>query len=66
MQKQLILLDSSASGGRIYYVRISGVCDFIPVRVGSGANAVGYLYDRVSGELFGNMGSGAFVIGPDK
>lgn len=41
------------------------VRDFIPVRVGSGANAVGYMYDRVSGELFGNAGTGAFVIGPD-
>ena len=40
--------------------------DFVPVRVGSGANAVGYLYDRVSGELFGNAGSGAFIVGPDK
>lgn len=40
--------------------------DFIPVRVGSGAGAVGYLYDRVSGELFGNAGTGAFTIGPDK
>ena len=38
------------------------VRDFIPVRVGS----VGYLYDRVSGKLFGNAGTGAFVIGPDK
>lgn len=35
--------------------------DFIPVRVGS----VGYLYDRVSGQLFGNSGTGAFVLGPD-
>lgn len=38
------------------------VRDFLPVRVGT----VGYLYDRVSGELFGNAGKGAFVIGPDK
>ena len=38
------------------------VRDFIPVCVGS----VGYLYDRVSGELFGNAGTGEFVIGPDK
>lgn len=36
--------------------------DFIPVRKGS----VGYLYDRVSGRLFGNAGTGAFVAGPDK
>ena len=38
------------------------VCDHIPVRVGD----VGYLYDRVSGSLFGNSGTGAFIIGPDK
>ena len=38
------------------------VRDFIPVRRGN----VGYLYDSVTGELFGNAGTGAFVIGPDK
>lgn len=35
--------------------------DFIPVRIGQ----TGYLFDRVSGQLFGNAGSGKFVIGPD-
>lgn len=34
---------------------------FIPVRVGT----VGYMYDRVSGQLFGNAGTGAFILGPD-
>lgn len=38
------------------------VRDFQPVRVGQ----VGYIYDRVSGTLFGNAGTGAFPIGPDK
>ena len=42
------------------------VRDFIPVRVGSGASAVGYMYCRVLGTLFGNAGTGAFAIGPDK
>lgn len=37
------------------------VMDLIPVRVGS----VGYMYDRVSGQLFGNDGTGDFVVGPD-
>lgn len=37
------------------------VRDFQPVRVGR----VGYLFDRVSGELFGNAGTGAFILGPD-
>lgn len=52
--------------GRMYALKMwrDGVLvgDFIPVRRGN----VGYLYDRVSGELFGNAGTGAFVIGPDK
>ena len=37
------------------------VRDYIPVRKGN----VGYLYDRVSGKLFGNAGTGDFVLGPD-
>ena len=36
--------------------------DMIPVRVGQ----VGYMYDKVSGRLFGNAGTGAFILGPDK
>ena len=56
--------------GKIYGAKITrgGVdaWDGIPVRVGSGSSAVGYMYDRVSGTLFGNAGTGAFVIGPDK
>ena len=38
------------------------IADYIPVRKGT----VGYLYDRVSGKLFGNAGTGDFVLGPDK
>lgn len=37
------------------------VKDFVPVRIGQ----VGYLYDKISGELFGNDGSGNFTLGPD-
>ena len=37
------------------------VRDFIPVRVGG----VGYMYDKVSKQLFGNQGSGNFIVGPD-
>ena len=37
------------------------VLDLIPVRVGQ----VGYIYDRVSKRLFGNAGTGEFVLGPD-
>lgn len=36
--------------------------DYIPVRVGN----VGYLFDRVSGQFFGNSGTGSFILGPDK
>ena len=38
------------------------MADFIPVRVGD----VGYMFDRVSGELLGNNGTGSVIIGPDK
>jgi len=38
------------------------VCDMIPVRVGQ----VGYMYDKVSGQLFGNVGTGSFILGSDK
>ena len=36
--------------------------DFIPVRAGQ----TGYLYDRVSGHLYPNLGTGSFALGPDK
>ena len=38
------------------------VRDLIPVRKVN----IGYMYDRVSGQFFGNEGTGDFVIGPDK
>ena len=51
---------------RIYRAKItdgmSVIHDFIPVL----KDGVGYMYDRVSGQLFGNAGTGAFIIGPDK
>lgn len=57
------------SGGcrrsKLYYIKSRKddnlVFDGIPVRVGT----VGYLYDRISGQLFGNVGTGAFILGPD-
>lgn len=36
--------------------------DLIPVRVGQ----VGYMYDKVSGRLLGNGGTGTFILGNDK
>lgn len=51
--------------GKFYSCKIwdNGVLvrDYIPVRKGT----VGYLYDRVTGKLFGNAGTGDFVLGPD-
>lgn len=35
--------------------------DLVPVRVGD----EGFMYDKVSGRLLGNSGSGRFVLGPD-
>lgn len=35
--------------------------DFIPVRVGQ----VGYMYDKISGQLFGNVNTGNFILGND-
>lgn len=58
--------------GRIHSFSIvndSGVLliDFIPVRfTNENGDDEGAMYDRVSGKLFRNQGTGAFVIGPDK
>lgn len=38
------------------------IMDLIPVRVGT----TGYLYDKISGQLFGNSGTGDFILGNDK
>lgn len=51
---------------RLKYLKLSKggmlLRDFIPVRVGT----TGYLYDKVSGQLFGNVaGSGTFTYGND-
>ena len=55
-------LSAQISACKIYDANDTLVRDFIPVRKGT----VGYLYDRVSGKLFGNAGTGDFVLGPDK
>jgi hypothetical protein len=52
--------------GRVYGCKIynNGVLvrDFVPVR----KRGVGYMYDFITGSLFGNQGTGSFVIGADK
>lgn len=62
---------SLLSAGQIYEGRIyhlfaydennNYLLDAIPVRVGN----VGYMYDKVSGKLFGNSSTGSFILGPD-
>ena len=49
-------------GGRCKFSK-GGVLlrSFIPVRVGQ----VGYMYEEVSGLLYGNAGTGTFTLGPD-
>ncbi len=47
--------------GKIYYCKFGQVRDFIPVRKGN----VGYMYDKISGKLFGNSGTGSFSYGND-
>jgi len=37
------------------------VRDFIPVRIGN----IGYMFDKVTGKMFGNSGTGNFILGPD-
>ena len=51
---------------KIYYFKLYDngtlIRDYIPVR----KNGVGYMYDKVTGELYGNVaGSGAFSYGSD-
>lgn len=52
-------------GAKLYLFKIEAsgntLLDMIPVRVGR----VGYMYDKVSGQLFGNAGTGSFILGPD-
>lgn len=43
------------------YYNGSLVRDLIPVRCGT----TGYMFDRVSGQLFGNDGTGDFIVGAD-
>ena len=56
---------SRISKNEFYYVKIYDgdtlVRDLIPVRIGQ----IGYMYDKVSNTLFGNSGTGDFILGPD-
>lgn len=50
---------------RFYYLRLVKnnkiILDLIPVRIGN----VGYIYDKVKGELLDNLGDGHYILGPD-
>ena len=60
-----ILKDLECYNARLYGVKIWDnnvlVRDFIPVRIGT----TGYMYDKVSRQLFANAGTGRFVLGND-
>ena len=63
-------VDSFHSSARVYGLQMfsNGVLvrDMIPVRVTNDLGGIeGCMYDRVSGELFRNEGSGMFIVGPD-
>lgn len=69
-QYDVILFGLNNAGGMIVrgskigdtYIKKGTIeIDWIPVRVGM----VGYMYDRVSGQLFANAGTGNFILGPD-
>lgn len=52
--------------GRIYSAQITQdnvlVRDFVPTSV----NGIGYMYDKVTKQLYGNSGTGNFIIGTDR
>lgn len=71
-QGYIYIMWASANGtpgnkfkGEVYYFKLWSndelVRDMIPVRVGT----TGYMYDKVSGQLFGNAGTGDFILGND-
>lgn len=53
---------SLQSTARIMEVKIGTRLWLVPVRNGQ----TGYMYDKFSGTLFGNAGTGSFILGPDK
>lgn len=57
-------LTTTTGSMRIYYCTITvdgTVHELIPVRVGY----TGYMYDKQTGQLFSNAGTGSFILGPD-
>ena len=60
--------EDRVNGVRMYFFRLQApdgsiIRDMIPVRIGN----IGYMYDKVSGRIFGNANTtGYTIIGPDK
>lgn len=72
---KLVRVFRNTSGGNVFngelyslYMEKDGTpwYDLVPVRRVVNGVSVGYLCDRLTGQLYGNAGSGSFVIGPDK
>jgi hypothetical protein len=63
--------DSTVSTGKtsklqIEYFKVKDknqnpIFNLVPVRIGT----IGYMYDKISKQLFGNSGTGTFTLGPD-
>ena len=57
--------ESNSAFWRLYYFQLwkagKQILDLVPVRIGD----EGFMYDKVSGKLFGNGGTGKFILGPD-
>lgn len=57
--------DKFAAHARIYSFRLDKggetILDLIPVRIGN----KGFMYNKVDEKLYGNQGTGIFVLGPD-
>lgn len=55
------IIRCSVKIGKTFITDGTTTLDLIPVRVGT----VGYMYDKLSGRLLGNDGSGTFILGND-
>lgn len=60
------LFTNVAPKNRIYYFQIETRIDLVPVRfTNEKGQREGAMFDKISGQLFQNVGTGKFEIGPD-
>ena len=60
------LFTDVAPKNRIYYFQIENCIDLVPVKfTNEKGQREGAMYDKISGQLFRNIGTGKFEIGPD-